>query len=119
MGKKNGDKLVIKITEELKKSKPNVDNIINIINSQQTIDYKNLEKVKRDKKIDLNKINGALKQCINAHGPITKELIGSASKRIYGALMLNTNAKKIGPLSIRDMIIGSIITTFIFLIFNI
>jgi hypothetical protein len=31
-------------------------------------------------------INGALKQTINAHGPITKERIGSATKRILGAL---------------------------------
>lgn len=28
-------------------------------------------------------INGALKDCIRNHGPITKEWIGSASKRIY------------------------------------
>jgi len=31
-------------------------------------------------------INGALKQTINAHGPITKKHIGSATKRILGAL---------------------------------
>ena len=30
-----------------------------------------------------NKITGALRQCINDHGPITKEWIGSAAKRIY------------------------------------
>lgn len=28
-------------------------------------------------------INGALKDCIKSHGPITKEWVGSASKRIY------------------------------------
>jgi hypothetical protein len=48
-----------------------------------------IEKLKRVRKIELNKINGALKQTINAHGPITKELIGSASKRIHGALLDN------------------------------
>lgn len=31
-------------------------------------------------------INGALKQTINAHGPITEKRIGSATKRILGAL---------------------------------
>ena len=29
-------------------------------------------------------ISGALKNCIRDHGPITKDWIGSAAKRIYG-----------------------------------
>lgn len=32
----------------------------------------------------LKLINGALKDTINNHGPITKDYISSASKRIYG-----------------------------------
>lgn len=36
---------------------------------------------------DLNGIIcGALRDCIGAHGPITKELVGSASKRVIGVL---------------------------------
>ena len=34
----------------------------------------------------LKVINGAIKSCISAHGPITPNLIGSAGKRIIGAL---------------------------------
>ena len=32
------------------------------------------------------KIMGALRSSIDAHGPITKELIGSATKRIVGTI---------------------------------
>ena len=34
----------------------------------------------------LKVVNGALKSCIKAHGPITSYWIGSAGKRILGAL---------------------------------
>lgn len=40
---------------------------------------------KEHKKL-LKVINGALKSCITAHGPITLDQIGSAGKRIIGAL---------------------------------
>lgn len=48
-----------------------------------------IEKLKKEKSLEIKKINGALKQAINSHGPITKVLIGSAAKRIYGALLDN------------------------------
>ena len=32
----------------------------------------------------LRQINGALRNCINDHGPITREFIGSAGKRLLG-----------------------------------
>lgn len=48
-----------------------------------------IEKLKRERKTELNKINGALRQALNAHPVITKELIGSISKRIYGAMLNN------------------------------
>lgn len=34
-----------------------------------------------------NAINGGIKQTINDHGPITKELTGSATKRIFGNII--------------------------------
>jgi hypothetical protein len=34
----------------------------------------------------LKVVNGALKSCIKAHGPVTSFWIGSAGKRILGAL---------------------------------
>lgn len=40
---------------------------------------------KEHKKL-LKVVNGALKSCISAHGPITSAWIGSAGKRVLGAL---------------------------------
>ena len=51
-------------------------------------------KLKKDKIITLKRINGSLKSCINAHGPITKQLLGSASKRVYGSLLENHKQEK-------------------------
>lgn len=41
-----------------------------------------------------NLIKGALKSTIDAHGPITPEWIGSAEKRVFGAVMGELKAKK-------------------------
>jgi hypothetical protein len=43
------------------------------------------EKV-RDALLDQKRINNALRNCIDAHGPITKEWVSSASKRIIGQI---------------------------------
>lgn len=53
-----------------------------------------LNKYNREKIITKRRISGGLKQTINAHGPITLDLIPSASKRIYGALLSNKPKKK-------------------------
>ena len=66
-----------------------IEVILNMVDEYEKDNLDTIEKLKRAKKVELNKINGALKQTINAHGPITKILIGSASKRIYGALLDN------------------------------
>lgn len=69
--------------------KESQEHIISLINQYEKSNLETIEKLKRNKKVELNKINGGLKQAINAHGPITKELIGSASKRIYGSILSN------------------------------
>jgi hypothetical protein len=66
-----------------------IEAILNMVDEYEKGNLDTIEKLKRQKKIELNKINGALKQTINAHSVITKELIGSASKRIYGSLLEN------------------------------
>lgn len=71
-----------------------IEDILNIVDEYENDNLDTIEKLKRDKKVELNKINGALKQSINAHGPITKILIGSASKRIYGSLLNNKKSIK-------------------------
>ena len=76
-----------KITFELNKDEPNIDYILSCVDEYEQFNLLTIKKLKRKKEIDTRKINGAIKQTINAHGPITKDLISSATKRIYGALL--------------------------------
>jgi hypothetical protein len=99
-------KLEHKIKLELNSKKPNIDKILLAIDEYQKDNENTIDKLKKGKKIEVNRINGALKQSINAHGPITKELIGSASKRIHGALLSNPNEDENKKVSIRDVMIG-------------
>ena len=109
--------LNIKIRIELNRTKPSVGKILDAVDEFHKDNIATIDKLKKKKQIDTKRINGALKQSINAHGPITKLLIGSASKRIYGSLVSNEqeekNSKKI---SLRDVLIGIGITTLIILI---
>lgn len=109
-------RLEFKIGEELSKDKPNLDKIISSIEDYQLDNLKTIYRLKRNKKIEINKINGSLKQTIDAHGPITKELIGSCSKRIYGSLLSTKKRDKFRKISIRDVLIGIIISAIVFII---
>jgi hypothetical protein len=71
-----------------------IEVILNMVDEYEKDNVDTIEKLKRDKKVELNKINGALRQTINAHGDITKILIGSASKRIYGSLLTSEKPKQ-------------------------
>lgn len=80
-------KLEEKIKHELSGYKPNIQVILKAIDDYELDNIMTIEKLKKTKVVDTKRINGALKQTINAHGPITKVLIGSATKRVYGALL--------------------------------
>lgn len=80
-------KLERKIQVELTKPKPNIQYILSAIEDFEKDNLDTIEKLKRSKTYDSRKISGALKSTIAAHGPITKVLIGSATKRIYGSLL--------------------------------
>lgn len=80
-------KLKERLELELDKSKPDIDKILEAIDEYEVSNLNTINKLRREKLAIVRKINGALKQAIHAHGPITKELIGSASKRVYGALL--------------------------------
>lgn len=80
-------KLREKISLELLNPSPDVNSILEFVDEYEKSNLDTIKKLKRNKTAETNKINGALKQTINAHGPITKELIGSATKRVYGALL--------------------------------
>jgi len=95
-----------------------VDAILDLVDIYEQDNLDTIGKCKRDKSLELKRINGALKQSIDAHGPINKVLIGSTSKRIYGALLL-IEEKKIpnAYLSVRYVVIGLVIGFLIGLIF--
>ena len=88
-------KLVDNLKSELSKPKPSLDKILEIVQDYENNNLNTIEKLKRDKKYEAKRISGALKQTIHAHGPITLNLIGSATKRIYGSLLSNEQANKI------------------------
>jgi len=96
------------IEVELKQKLPDVNNIVSFVDIYEKDNIASIEKLKRDKKVELNRINGALRQSIDAHGTITKPLIGSVSKRIYGALLDNIPKSKF-KLELKQVIIAFII----------
>jgi len=86
---RNG-RLKYKIQYELKQEEPNIDIILQHIEQYEKDNLETIDKLKRKRVLDTKRINGGLRQAINVHGPITKVLIGSATKRILGALLDNT-----------------------------
>jgi hypothetical protein len=93
------EKLRNKISEELSHQKPSIDYIIQFVNEFEEDNLKTIAKLNRVKKLDDNKIKGALKQTINAHGPITFDYIGSATKRINGALLTDEDVSSISRIA--------------------
>jgi len=88
-------KLYQYIDFELNSDSPDITNIMHWIDEYEKNNLETIEKLKREKSLTTKKISGALKQTINSHGPITKILIGSATKRIYGALLESKKETKI------------------------
>lgn len=86
--------LMHNIRYELASPKPNPDKILAHIKQYEKKNLETIEKLRREKQIETNKIKGALKSTIHAHGAITMVLIGSATKRIYGSLLADSNKQK-------------------------
>jgi len=80
-------KLKEKINSELTKNIVNLDKILDYVEEYEKDNLDTINYLRKDKIITTKRINGAIRQCINSHGVITKELTGSLSKRIYGALL--------------------------------
>ena len=87
-----------------------IDNLMSVIEDYEKVNLSSIDKLKKDKAIQSKRISGALKQTINAHGVITKELIGSATKRIMGALLADNNDKKFIKLHIGNALLILILT---------
>ena len=115
-------KLADKIKKELAKPTPSLDQILEIVHDYENNNLNTIEKLKKEKLYETKRISGALKQTINAHGPITTLLIGSATKRIYGSLLSNGSKEHNPYIKIRKwsfylgLIMISIVMLFIFLI---
>jgi hypothetical protein len=70
-----------------------VDDLFNLFVKYEQSNLKKIDKLTRERLVERNRIKGALKQTINAHGPIDMRLIGSATKRVCGALITNVEPK--------------------------
>jgi hypothetical protein len=70
------------ILEEKKLTQTEIDYLMLAIDDYEKDNLNTIEKLKKEKFYETKRISGALKQTINAHGPITALLIGSATKRI-------------------------------------
>ena len=92
------------ILSGLPSPEPEVSKILDAVDDFESANLATIDKLKKKKKITSNRINGALKQSINAHGPITKLLIGSASKRIHGSLLTDEPEKE--KISIKGFLYG-------------
>jgi len=86
-------KLKIELFQTINDDTSLIDMILKHVDEYEKDNLDTIEKLRKEKALDTKKINGALRQTINAHGPITMLLIGSATKRIYGALIDTTKKK--------------------------
>ena len=85
--KTRSGKLENTIKYELAKAEPDLNVIMDCVYEYEKSNLATIEKLKRDKKVETNRINGAIKNFLNAHPVLTKELIGSLTKRIYGSIL--------------------------------
>lgn len=111
------DKLRYKLSKTLKNDE-NVDSIVDVFKSFEDDNLKTITKLKKDKLLVSNRINGALKQTIKAHGPITLNLISSATKRILGSLLIGEKDNNYVKIHKSDLYFGCIIIA-IFIILNV
>jgi hypothetical protein len=88
-------KLRSQIERELSKQTINIESILNCVDVYEKNNLATIESLKKQKEVTTNRIKGALKQTINAHGPITVNYISSATKRIYGSLLHNNKKQNI------------------------
>lgn len=85
-------KLHDKINAELAKNEVDIGVILNYVDQYEKDNLETIDKLKRLRTLETKKINGAIKQFLNVHPTLTKILIGSLTKRIYGSLL--TDKKK-------------------------
>ena len=77
------------VLHRIEPTQTELDFLIAAFDEYQKDNLDTIEKLKRERHFETKRISGAIKQTINAHGPITNQFIGSATKRIHGALLSN------------------------------
>jgi hypothetical protein len=75
------------ILRELSSESPSADKLLEIFHKFEKNNLATIDKLKREKEVTMKKITGAIKQFLHAHPVLTRELISSLSKRIYGSLL--------------------------------
>ena len=75
------------VLHRIEPTQTELDFLIVAFDEYQKDNLDTIEKLKRERYLETKRISGALKQTINVHGPITGQFIGSATKRIHGALL--------------------------------
>jgi len=108
------DKLETEIQELCNKGELSAKNIVNLFKKYEESNLNKIKKLNKRRSFEHNRIKGGLRQTINAHGAITKELIPSATKRISGALITNENI--IPRIAFNSFVWGVIIGSLIILL---
>lgn len=67
--------------------------ICDLFEDYEKNNLKTIEILKREKKVEIRKINGAIKQFLNVHPKLTYDLINSLGKRVYGAILSDKKKK--------------------------
>lgn len=93
-------RLFYEIESELRANKPSPERLLDIFEQYEVDNISLIHKLKKKKKVTLNKINGAIKQSIKAHGNISESNFSSTSKRIYGSLLENEPEESVNYLKI-------------------
>lgn len=78
---------------ELRQPIPNLDAILATVDRYEQNNLNKIDKLSRKRQIELTRINGAIKDCINSHGYITKNNTYSLAKRIEGSLLSDEKEK--------------------------
>lgn len=106
-----------KLISLLKDDTTKINEAMKIFKEFEEANIATINKFNRVKQMDVKKISGALKQSIQAHGPIDINNISSATKRIYGSVILEENCPKVSnTFSIRGIGLGIAISGFVLLI---
>jgi hypothetical protein len=86
--KSKRERLKDEIKQALEKKEPSADKLLEIFYKFEKDNLATIKKLNKEKDITIRKINGAIKQFLHSHPVLTRQLIPSLSKRVYGSLLV-------------------------------